>query len=76
MPLVVSGEAQHKMSGAGPCIALQPFCQAVVRAGIASLPAAHRGSGLAIVLFEIGVEPFVGTAGVLVNSHRQIHGAG
>ena len=26
MPLVLSGEAQHKMSGAGPCIALQPFC--------------------------------------------------
>src|SRR6516225_8659595 len=52
------------------------WCRAVVRTSIASLPAAHRGSGLAIILFEIGVEPFVGTAGVLVNSHRQIHGAG
>src|SRR2546428_7748378 len=26
----------------------------------------NHGSGLAIILFEIGVEPFVGTAGVLV----------
>jgi hypothetical protein len=67
MPLVVTGEAQHKMSGAGPCIALQPFCQAAVRTGIASLPAAHHGSGLAIILFEIGVEPFVSTARVLVD---------
>ena len=57
MPFVVSGEAQHKMSGAGPCIALQPFCQAAVQTGIASLPATHHGSGLAIILFEISVEP-------------------
>src|SRR5262245_36722662 len=39
MPLVVAGEAQHNMGGASSCIALQPFCQAAVWAGIASLPA-------------------------------------
>src|SRR5262245_2709929 len=76
MPLVVTGEAQHKMSGARSCIALQPFCQGAVWAGIASLPAAHHGSGLAIILFKITVEPFVGTVAILVGNHRQIHSAG
>ena len=38
------------MSGAGAYIALQPFCQAVVRTGIASLPATNGG----IIISEPG----------------------
>src|SRR5260370_40382877 len=72
MPFVVPGEAQHKMSGAGPCIALQPFCQAAVRTGIASLPATRHATGLAITLFEISVEPFVGTVAALIGNHRHL----
>src|SRR5262249_19705339 len=45
MTLVISSKSHHKMGNAGPYIALQPFCQAAVWTGIASLPAAHHGSG-------------------------------
>src|SRR5262249_14071810 len=50
--------------------------EATVWTGIASLPAPHHGSGLAIILFEIGVEPFVGTGSVPICNHCHIHGAG
>src|SRR5215813_2997372 len=76
MAFVVSGEAQHKMRCASPRISLQPFCQTAVWTGIARLPAPHHGSWLAIILFEISVEPFVGTAAVLIGDYRHIHGAG
>jgi len=54
------------MLRAGAGIALQPFRQAFARAGIASLARAHRSGGLAVILLEIGVEPFVGAAGQLL----------
>src|SRR5712692_1265027 len=64
------------MLRAGARIALQPFCQAFAWAGIASLPSAHYRGGLAIVSFEIGVEPFICPVAVVIDGQREIHGAG
>src|SRR3954447_21507820 len=55
------------------CIALQPFCEALARAGIASLARAHRGGRLAIILLEVVIEPLVGAIGIVIERQCHIH---
>jgi len=69
---VVAGEAHDHVRGARIRKTPEKLSRADGWAGIASLPSAHHGSRLPIIILQKRVDPLFGATGILVDREGQV----